>query len=238
MTLISSAKEFIFSGLKWTWNKILRFILVLYRLLTIAIYLALLALIPAPLILAVLYPDSGEHISSISKILIPTAAFVFLILMFNKTLGRFSENILNRVKTLKGKNLSVEFIQSGASLLTLSETDAEILKDKIQTQKNAAQLYYFKYLRATLLGSQVELLSDLHRKGEMTIEEINPYYLQTLKRIPNSEGYSFEQYVYYLTSNFLLQSIELNKKYIITDAAQVLLRELPKAGLSAQSFTG
>ena len=210
------------------------------------VFVLLIALLGAPLMLAVLYPDSGAHIATISTTLIPWLSIVILFLVFNEGVKQFFSSIayaVTRIKRLSAGSAVTEFEVGQRSGVTLTnEQIAEVRNtiNRLQKEKSlgseTAWLYYLKYVAATVFRSQIELLRELDRRGPLGADELIRFYQLFLTRTPAGTKYEFTSYMQYLTSNLLIQLLPNTGKYEITATGKHFLLKLDEYGIKLDTF--
>lgn len=217
----------------------------LFGVLIIALIIALLA---SPLLVAVIYPGSGENAAKISATLVPWTIILLLFLVFNEGIkGVFSsiERAIDRMKKIGTGSSVTEFESDQSKGIHLSEEDAEILatefkslQEQTTTETTWAWHYYLKYIAVTIYRSQIELLAHIKDQGAADVSECMRFYHTFLSREPSASSYEFTSYMEYLTSNNLISIDSETGKYSLATHGERFLEEIESSGISMDKFSG
>ena len=207
--------------------------------------IAVLAVLAAPLLLVIKYPNTAEHISSVSKIMIPWLCIILLVFVFNngiKALFASVVSAIDRLKRVGGTGAEFEGRQQDTEPLTKEQiqelsTYVKSVENERTAQQEWAWHFFFKYVNATIYGTQIKMLLDLQHRGKLS-DELVTYYNMFLSRLPSATNYKFKSYREYLTSNILVVYDSVQELYQITNEGQQFLKAFNASGLTWDQVPG
>ncbi len=218
-----------------------------HSILPVLITLSVLSIIIAPFCMLIKYQDVAGEIALLSKSMIPWLAIVLLCLLFRDDLKlafRALSQLIPRLRSGKAGPFEGQFGEQQSEMggLTLSAEQARQIWNHIQaaeqekaTQQTLLRFYLHKCIGLQIFRSQVELLIALSQASTGDAwDSLRRFHKLAGSRNPALSGYTFEQYMQFLESNFLITVA--NSRVYISDIGRDFLQFLQENRVSVEHF--
>ena len=204
------------------------------------LYIFLLSLLGAPLVLIVRYPFQAEYFTRFAETMIPWGVALFLAAIFNQGIKTLFTKITEKINDLTSVSAGgVAFELNKQRFESVGATEQQIQEniDRLNTLSrrkekdgNIAITFHNKYIFSTIYGSQFALL-EASVKSPLFPAQASVFYNKFTASAPEASTYSFDKWMGYLITNYLITYESNTGLYKITDIGKNLFRQYMTRGL-------